>query len=103
MLSIRKKYQVVVLAGRDRGKKGEVLRVDKENDSVWVSHIQMAKKHQRARPSEPGGIVDKEQRLPLSRVMLLCPKCKAPTRSKFGVLSDGTKTRVCRRCGEMIA
>jgi large subunit ribosomal protein L24 len=102
MLHIRKKDKVVLLAGRDRGKQGDVVEVDTEKGRVLVAKINFIKKHARPTQTEPGGIREKEASVPLSRVMLVCPKCSQPTRSKFDYLSDGTKARLCRRCGEMI-
>jgi large subunit ribosomal protein L24 len=100
MMTIRKKDKVVVLQGRDSGKRGEVL--DVTDGRVLVAKVNMVKKHARRTATEPGAIREKEAFLPLSKVMLVCPKCDQPTRYKGGALSDGTKSRVCRRCGEMI-
>jgi large subunit ribosomal protein L24 len=102
VLHIRKKDKVVVLAGKDRGKQGEVVEVDSRTKRVLVTKVNFIKRHTRPTQTEPGGIREKEASLPLSKVMLVCPKCSHPTRSKFDALSDGTKARVCRRCGEMI-
>jgi large subunit ribosomal protein L24 len=102
MMHIQKKDKVVVLAGKDKGKQGEVVEVDRKKRRLLVSKVNFVKKHARPTQTEPGGIREKEGYLPLSKVMLVCPKCSKPTRSKFDALSDGTKSRVCRRCGEMI-
>jgi large subunit ribosomal protein L24 len=102
MIHIRKKDKVVVLAGKDRGKEGDVVEVDTKKSRVLVTKANYVKKHARATQTQAGGIREKENYLPISKVMLVCPKCKQPTRSKFDNLSDGTKARVCRRCGEMI-
>lgn len=102
MLHIRKKDKIVVLAGKDRGKQGEVVEVDSHKKRVLVTKVNFIKRHTRPTQTEPGGIREKEASLPLAKVMLVCPKCSHPTRSKFDKLSDGTKARVCRRCGEMI-
>ncbi|MBI3291498.1 MAG: 50S ribosomal protein L24 [Elusimicrobia bacterium] len=99
---IRKKDQVVVLAGKDRGKRGEVLRVLREAERVLVSKLNLVKRHTRPTQTEPGGIREIEAPVHLSNVMLVCPKCHQPTRPKVDFLSDGKKARVCRRCGEMI-
>jgi large subunit ribosomal protein L24 len=102
MTPIKKKDKVVVLAGKDRGKQGEVLEMDARAGRVLVAKVNMVKRHTRSTQADPGGIKDKEAYLPLGKVMLVCPKCSQPTRSKYGALSDGSKSRVCRRCGEMI-
>jgi len=102
MIHIRKKDTVVVLAGKDRGKQGDVVEVDSKKHRVLVTKANYVKKHARPTQTAAGGIREKENYLPISKVMLVCPKCKKPTRSKFDALSDGTKARVCRQCGEMI-
>lgn len=102
MIHIRKKDKVVVLAGKDKGKQGDVITVDSKKDRVMVTKVNFIKKHARPTQTEPGGIREKEAFLPMSKVMLICPKCSQPTRSKFDALPDGTKSRVCRKCGEMI-
>lgn len=102
MLTIKKKDKIVVLAGKDKGKQGEVLKILSDNQRVIVSKINFVKRHTRATQQDPGGIREKEAPLPISKVMLVCPKCQKPSRPKFDFLSDGKKIRVCRRCGEMI-
>jgi large subunit ribosomal protein L24 len=100
---IRKKDKVLVLAGKDRGKQGEVIEVDHVKGRVLVAKVNMVKKHAKGKPpQQPGGIQDKEAYLHLGKVMLVCPKCNKATRFKSGSISDGTKARVCRSCGEMI-
>lgn len=102
MLTIKKKDKVVVLAGKDKGKQGEVLKVYPEKSRVVVSKINFVKRHTRSTQTEPGGIREKEAPVAIAKVMLVCPKCNQPGRPKFDTLSDGKKIRVCRRCGEMI-
>jgi large subunit ribosomal protein L24 len=102
MLHVRKKDKVVLLAGKDKGKQGEVVEIDIRKGRVLVGKVNFVKKHARPTQTTPAGIHDKEAFLPLSKVMLVCPKCNQPTRSKHDFLSDGTKTRACRRCGELI-
>lgn len=102
MLYIRKKDKVVVLSGKDKGKQGDVVEVDSKKSRILVSKVNFVKKHTRPTQTEAGGIKEKEGYLPLGKVMLVCPKCSKPTRSKFDALADGTKSRVCRSCGEMI-
>src|SRR3989339_979296 len=102
MLTIKKKDKVVLLAVKDKGKQGEVLKVIAGENRVIVSKINFIKRHTRPTKQDPGGIHEKEAPVSIAKVMLVCPKCQKPTRPKFDTLSDGKKVRVCRRCGEMI-
>jgi large subunit ribosomal protein L24 len=99
---VRKKDRVRLLAGKDRGKEGEVIEVDRVKGRVLVAKLNIVKKHAKGTAQAPGGIKEKEAFLPLAKVMLVCPKCRQATRAKSGAISDGTKARVCRRCGEMV-
>ncbi|MDR0723758.1 MAG: 50S ribosomal protein L24 [Endomicrobium sp.] len=103
MLNIKKKDKVVVLSGRDKGKKGEVLDVFPDKGKVIVSKINFVKRHTKPTQREAGGIREKEAPIAMNKVMLVCPKCEQAFRPKFDKLSDGKKVRVCRKCGEMIA
>src|ERR1700716_3927585 len=100
---IHKKDTVVVLTGKDRGKKGEVVQVLVDDQRVIVSKINFVKRHTKPTQTQPGGIREKESSLHLSNVMLICKKCNRPMRPKSDQLSDGTRVRICRKCGEMIA
>lgn len=99
---VRKKDKVKILAGKDRGKEGEVLEVNRATGRVLVAKANMVKRHTKGTPQNPGGIKDQEAYIAISNVMLICPKCSKATRAKTGALSDGTKSRVCRNCGEMV-
>jgi len=101
-MRIKKKDIVLVIAGKDRGKKGEVIRVNVADRTVVVSKINVAKKHTRPTGQTPGGIREIERPMPVSKVMLVCPKCAKPTRVSIAVSADGVKTRICKRCGEMV-
>lgn len=103
MNAIRKKDKVLILAGKERGKQGEVVRVLRETDRVVVAKLNLVKRHSRPTQMQPGGIREKEASIHVSNVMLVCPKCKRAMRPKSDMLSDGTRMRVCRKCGEMIA
>ena len=104
MLTVRKHDKVKVLWGKDRGKEGEIIQVDPSKGMVLVAKLNLAKRHTKARgQAEPGGIKDKEQFLPIGKVMLICPDCKKATRPKFDALSDGTPIRLCRKCGSTVA
>lgn len=103
MLGLRKKDKVLVLAGRDKGKSGEILSVDRRKMRVLVSKVNVVTRHKRARgAAEPGGRQTMEAPIAYSNVQLLCPACEKPTRPKGDRLASGEKVRVCRRCGEKI-
>ena len=100
---VRRGDTVVVIAGKERGKRGKVLRVLGSEGRVLVEHVNMIKKHQRpTQKLRQGGIIEREGPLNLSNVLLLCSRCDKPTRTGTRVLGDGRKTRTCRRCGESI-
>ena len=101
---IKKGDQVRVMTGRDRGKTGRVLAVNPSKRTITVEHAGMIKRHTRANPSKnvKGGIVEKEGSLSISNVLLFCSACNKGTRLGHKVLPDGTKERVCRRCGNTL-
>jgi large subunit ribosomal protein L24 len=99
---IKKGDQVVVVTGRDKGKKGEVLRVLRDTRRVLVAGVNVAKRHTRPAPGSPGGIVDKELSIDISNVALVDPKSGEPTRVGFRTLDDGRKVRFSKRSGEVI-
>jgi large subunit ribosomal protein L24 len=102
--SIRKGDQVFVLTGRDKGKSGRVLAVNPAKRTVTVEHANIIKRHTRANPSKnvKGGILEKEGPIQISNVLLVCPGCNKHTRVGHKEMPDGTKARVCRRCGATI-
>jgi large subunit ribosomal protein L24 len=102
MMTIKKKDKVKILAGKDKGKQGEVLQVFPDAGTAIVAKINIAKRHTRPTQNEPGGIKDKELPIPLARLMLVCPKCGQSIRPRFNRLSDGKKVRICPKCAEMI-
>lgn len=98
---IRKNDKVIVLTGKERGKIGTVLKVDPEKERVIIEKINMVKKHAKASTqTAQGGIIEKEAPLNISDVMIVCNKCAEPTRIGKRVLEDGSKIRVCKKCGE---
>ena len=99
---IKKGDRVVVTTGRDKGKKGEVLRVDRERRRVLVAGVNMVKRHQRPTPGNPGGIIDKEALLHISNVAIVDPKTSLPSRVGYRTLEDGRKVRFAKRSGEII-
>jgi large subunit ribosomal protein L24 len=101
---IRKNDNVVVITGRDRGKRGRVLVVLPSKTRVIIEGVNFIKRHTRANPqkSVKGGIVQREAALHASNVQIVCPECSAPTRIGHRRLDDGTRVRVCRKCHGVI-
>ncbi len=102
---IRKNDKVKIIAGKDKGKIGSVLKVirKKNNNRVLVENINMLKHHVKPNvKNKQGGIVEKEAPIHSSNVMLMCSKCLSSVRIKIQVLEDGNKTRVCGKCSEII-
>ncbi len=97
---IRRNDSVQVMAGKDRGKKGRVLRVLAEKNRLVVEGVNFVKRHTRPNPGRgvKGGILEKEAPMHASNVQLVCPECSAPTRIGHKVLEDGRKVRICRKC-----
>lgn len=98
-LKIKKGDRVRVLTGKDRGKEGEVMFALPDQGKVIVEGVNVAKKHQAAtRATMQGGIIDKDMPIPVANVALLCSSC-GPTRVGYRFEPDGTKVRVCKKCG----
>ena len=102
-MKIRKNDTVLVIAGKDRGKKGKVRFVHPKEERLLVDGINFIKKHARAlKGVRQAGIIEREEQIHVTNVMLLCSKCNHPARVGFRFLEDGRKVRVCRRCLEVI-
>jgi large subunit ribosomal protein L24 len=103
MHKIRRRDNVLVLSGKDRGKTGIVRDVLPAKGRLIVDGVNMIKKHQRPTQTDgvpaPGGIVTREGPLHASNVMLVCKECGKPTRTGVRVRQDGVKVRVCKKCG----
>ena len=98
---VRRGDTVAIIAGKERGKRGKVLRVLLGDGRVLVEKINMVKKHQRpTQRLRQGGIIERESALDLSNVLLVCGRCDRPVRIGIKDLADGRKVRVCKRCGE---
>ena len=97
---VRKNDNVVVVAGKDRGKRGRVLKVLPDRNRVVVEGVNFIKRHTRPNPraNVKGGIVEREASLHASNVQLVCPECDAPTRLGRRLLGDGRRVRICRKC-----
>jgi large subunit ribosomal protein L24 len=101
-LKIKKGDKVVVIAGKDKGKTGEVLKVVPTDSRVIVQGVNMVKRHTRPAMGNPGGIVEKEAALHVSNVAHIDPKDQKPTRIGYRVLADGKKVRYAKRSGEVL-
>lgn len=100
---IKKDDEVVVLAGRDKGKRGRVLRVLTKDSRVIVGGVNLAKRHVKPTQAEPqGGIQEREASIHISNVSLIDPQSDEPTRVGYRVLDDGRKVRFAKRSGEVI-
>ena len=99
---IRKGDKVIVIAGRDKGKSGEVIKMLTEENRVLVRGVQMVRRHQRQTAKVQGGIVSKESSIHISNIALADPKGGKATRVGFKLLNDGKKVRVAKRSGEQI-
>ena len=101
-MKVKKGDQVVVLTGRDKGKKGEVLRVERARNRVLVQGVNMVKRHQRASMTSAGGINEFEALIHASNVALVDPSSGEATRVGYRTLDDGKKVRFAKRSGEVI-
>ncbi len=102
-MKIRKDDSVIIIAGKDSGKKGKVRRVLPREDRVIVEGLNMVKRHSRAgRAARQAGIIEMEAPIQVSNVMLLCGKCGRPTRVGVRFLADGKRVRICTSCREVI-
>jgi large subunit ribosomal protein L24 len=97
---VRKNDNVIVVGGKDRGKRGRVLRVIPARNRVIVEGVNFIKRHTRPNPQQnvKGGVVEREGPLHASNVQIVCPECSEATRIGHQLLNDGRKVRVCRKC-----
>ena len=102
MSNIRKGDRVIVTAGRDKGKKGEVLKIFPKDDRALVTGVNVVKRHQRQTQTQQGGIVNKESSIHLSNLAHVDPKSGKATRVGFKTLNDGRKVRFAKKSGEVI-
>jgi large subunit ribosomal protein L24 len=102
MSNIRKGDRVIVTTGRDKGKKGEVLKMFPKDDRALVQGVNMVKRHQRQTQTQQGGIVNKESSIHLSNLAHVDPKSGKATRVGFKTLNDGRKVRFAKKSGEVI-
>jgi len=101
--SLRINDQVEVIAGKDKGRVGKILKIDRHNSRAIVERINMIKKHQKpVDASQPGQIIDREASIHISNLMLVCPECTETVRTGKKLLEDGNKVRVCKGCDATI-
>ncbi|MFQ6092136.1 MAG: 50S ribosomal protein L24 [bacterium] len=102
-MKVAKNDTVLVISGDDKDKMGKVLRVFPDRGRLLVEGVNFIKRHTRPSQSNPkGGIVEKEAPVHISNVMVVCPKCTLPTKVGTKKLEDGRRTRLCKRCGEIL-
>ncbi len=99
---VKKNDLVMVTTGKDKGKTGKVLRIVKKKDRVVVEKVNMIKKHVKASQKTKGGIMERENPIHVSNVMIYCEKCSKPVRTGTKMLEDGKKIRFCKKCEEAI-
>jgi large subunit ribosomal protein L24 len=102
-IRIKKEDKVKVLAGKDKGKIGKVLKIDKKTNRVVVENINVAKRHQKPNQKAPqGGMIDKFMPIAVSNLMIICNSCVKPTRIGIKQLEDGKRVRICKKCDQQI-
>ncbi|MDQ7793424.1 MAG: 50S ribosomal protein L24 [bacterium] len=102
-MHVRKGDNVVVISGKDRGKKGKIIRTDPDSGRVVVEGVNVVKRHLKPQGKAiQGGIVDQEALLPSAKVMLVCVRCNRPSRLGRTRLKDGRQVRVCKKCKEVV-
>ena len=101
---VKKNDNVIVIAGRDRGKRGRVLRVLPDTTRLIIEGVNFVKRHTKPNPQKnvKGGIVEREASVHASNAQIVCPECGKPTRAGHKRLDDGTRVRVCRKCEGVI-
>ncbi len=101
---VRRNDTVIVIAGKNRGKRGRVLKLLPERNRVVVEGVNFIKRHTRPNPSRniKGGVVEREASLHASNLQLVCPECGAQTRIGRRLLGDGRKVRICRKCDGVV-
>ena len=93
---------VKVIAGKEKGKTGKVLKIESDKDQVVVEKLNIVKRHKKPDAKAKGGIVEKEGPINISNVMFLCNKCDTGVRVGYKILEDGGKARVCKKCKETL-
>lgn len=101
---LKKNDKVIILSGKEKGKIGAVLKIDVDKARATVEKLNIVKRHSKAGArGTKGGIIEKESPIHLSNLMLVCNKCAEPTRVGKKILEDGTRVRMCKKCGELLS
>jgi len=102
-MKIKKNDTVLVISGKDKGKKGKVRFAYPEKGKIMVEGVSMIKRHTKPQKQvRQAGIIERESAISVSDVMLVCSKCNKPARVGYKILEDGRKARICRACGEVV-
>ncbi|NJD63260.1 MAG: 50S ribosomal protein L24 [Deltaproteobacteria bacterium] len=102
-LHVKKNDIVKVMTGREKGKVGRVLKIDREKGRIVIEKVNMVKRHVKPGKTNPqGGIIEKEAALAYSNVLIMCDKCNKPSRIAMRVDASGEKHRTCKRCGDIL-
>ncbi len=99
---VKKNDLVMVITGKDKGKTGKVMRINKKKDRLVVEKVNMVKRHVKQSQKTKGGIMEKEGLIHVSNVMIYCEKCSKPVRVGTRILEDGKKIRFCKKCNEAV-
>ena len=102
-MKIRKEDTVLVVAGKDNGKKGKVRQIKPKDKTLIIEGVNIVKRHMKPRgQARQAGIIEREAPIQISNVMLICPKCSKPVRVQSRILEDGKHVRVCGKCDEVV-
>ena len=101
-MELKKNDQVIIIRGKDKGKKGKIIRVLTEKSRIVVENVAVAKRHSRPAKNFPGGIIEKPMPIYASRAMLICSRCGKPTRIGKKETAEGRQARVCKKCNEIM-
>jgi len=99
---VKKNDLVMVITGKDKGKTGKVMRINKKKDRLVVEKVNMVKRHVKQSQKTKGGIMEKEGMIHVSNVMIYCEKCSKPVGVGTRILEDGKKIRFCKKCNEAV-
>ena len=102
-MRLQREDNVLVMKGKDKGRRGRILRVDLKGNRATVEDVNVMKRHQRPSGAfQQGGIIEKEMPVPVANLAFYCDRCDGPVRLRYSRLPDGTKARNCKKCGEVI-
>ncbi len=102
-MKLKKGDKIIIIKGKDKGRQGKIEKAYPKKDRVLVPGLNIYKRHLKAQGKDkPGGILDFARPLPVANVVLVCPKCKKPTRVGYRVNQKGSKHRICKKCQEYL-